>query len=263
VAVKVLSAVCQRSLPAHVLSAFEDEVNMLASLRHPNICLYMGACLAPPSRAIVTELVARGSLWECLRTPNLFASDGRVGAGLGPQQASTSAGPYEGFHWPRWAVRRVLDDTCRGLIYLHSHSPPIIHRDLKSANLLLDDSFHVKICDFGLARLRDLNTTMTANVGTTNWMSPEVIRGHAYRESADVFSLAVVAWEVLTGRCPFEGSSPLDVALAVAQRGARLVLPDGCTDEQRQLMHRCWSEDPTLRPTAAEVLVAVGKAFPM
>lgn len=49
------------------------------------------------------------------------------------------------FHWPWWAIRRVLDDTCRGLVYLHSHNPPIIHRDLKSANLLLDDSFHVKV----------------------------------------------------------------------------------------------------------------------
>jgi serine/threonine protein kinase len=60
----------------------------------------------------------------------------------------------------------VLDGTCKGLAYLHSNCPPIVHRDLKSANLLLDDSFNVKICDFGLAKLRDMNSIMTAQVGT-------------------------------------------------------------------------------------------------
>ena len=69
---QVLSAICQTNLPAPLLKAFIDEVEMLASLRHPNICLYMAACIEPPNRAIVTELVSRGSLWEVLRTPNLF-----------------------------------------------------------------------------------------------------------------------------------------------------------------------------------------------
>ena len=69
---QVLSAVCQTNLPAPLLKSFLDEVEMLSSLRHPNICLYMAACLDPPNRAIVTELVSRGSLWEVLRTANLF-----------------------------------------------------------------------------------------------------------------------------------------------------------------------------------------------
>jgi serine/threonine protein kinase len=68
----VLSAICQTNLTSALLKAFVDEVEMLASLRHPNICLYMAACIEPPNRAIVTELVSRGSLWEVLRTPSLF-----------------------------------------------------------------------------------------------------------------------------------------------------------------------------------------------
>lgn len=67
----------------------------------------------------------------------------------------------KGLPWPVGIMRRVLEGTCRGLVYLHRHSPPIIHRDLKSANLLLDETFNVKICDFGLARLRDYNTGMS------------------------------------------------------------------------------------------------------
>jgi len=229
-------------------------VSMLARLRHPNICLYMGACLDPPNRAIVTELVSRGSLWEVLRTPNLF---------MGYPEMSPSLSRSQGSFWPPWVVRRVLDDTCRGLTYLHSHSPPIIHRDLKSANLLLDDSFHVKICDFGLARLRDLNCTMTANVGTVQWMAPEVLLGQIYTESADMFSVAVVAWELFTGQCPYEGMNHLEVAIAVTQKGVRLQVPSKCTLIQKQLLTRCWSQEPSDRPTAAQTLTELETAFPI
>lgn len=199
-----------------LLEAFEDEVHIFAGLRHPNICLFIGACLSPPTRAIITELVPRGSLWEALRTPGLF---------------EISHG--SSYFWPWWILRRVIDGTCRGLVYLHSHSTPIIHRDLKSANVLLDESFNPKICDFGLARLKDLNNVMTANVGTAQvsacilcqccypeyalfsefyqWMSPEVITGSSYSEKADIYSLAIVAWEIITGKCPFDGMSQLEV----------------------------------------------------
>lgn len=72
VAVKVLSAACQQRLSDQLIESFKEEVMMLARLRHPNICLFLGACLDPPHRAIVTELVSRGSLWDVLRTSGLF-----------------------------------------------------------------------------------------------------------------------------------------------------------------------------------------------
>jgi hypothetical protein len=185
VAVKVLSSTCGSHSNEDDLRAFNDEVQMLAHLRHPNICLFLGASLKPPNRFIVTELISRGSLWDALRKPNIFNVSPRPSSALLADQTQTQGQQtrsHDSFHWPWWAIRRVLDGTCRGLVYLHSHDPPIIHRDLKSANLLLDDSFHVKvcalfvptlsasqICDFGLARLRDMsaNYAMTANVGTT------------------------------------------------------------------------------------------------
>ena len=137
-------------------------------------------------------------------------------------------------------MRRVLEGTCRGLVYLHRHSPPIIHRDLKSANLLLDETFNVKICDFGLARLRDYNTGMlpyfvysescavltstiyrylttpsvlTANVGTIHWMAPEVLTGNLYNESADIYSMGIVIWEMFTGLCPYENMKQVEVSI--------------------------------------------------
>jgi len=250
VAVKVLNAACQQtSLTKEVLKAFEDEVEMLERLRHPNICLFLCACLKPPNRAIVTELVSRGSLWDSLRTPGLFP--------VTNQEKEP--------HWPIWVTRRVLDGTCRGLTYLHSHNPPIIHRDLKSANLLIDDSFNVKICDFGLARLRDLtaSSNMTNNVGTMQWMAPEVILSSSYTESCDVYSLGIVIWEVLTSRCPFEELGSLELPHAITVGNKRPPVPAYCTEMQKRLLEVCWSRDYQERPAAAVVLGLLVAAFPL
>mmetsp|Transcript_6072 Transcript_6072/g.10240 ORF Transcript_6072/g.10240 Transcript_6072/m.10240 type:complete len:573 (-) Transcript_6072:87-1805(-) len=228
---------------AALLTAFEEEVSMLAQLRHPNICLFLGVCLEPPHRAIVTELVSRGSLWDCLRVKGLF------------QQKELP--------WPVGIMRRVLEGTCRGLVYLHRHSPPIIHRDLKSANLLLDETFNVKICDFGLARLRDYNTVLTANVGTIHWMAPEVLTGNLYNESADIYSMGIVIWEMFTGLCPYDSMKQVEVALSVVQKGLRPVIPTTCTTAQANIIRKCWDTDPTVRYTAEELLQAVDIAFPV
>jgi len=160
-------------------------------------------------------------------------------------------------------VRKVLDGTCKGLLYLHSNTPsPIIHRDLKSANILLDDSFNVKICDFGLARLRDFSVQMTANVGTVQWMAPEVLLGKNYAESADIYSLGMIAWELLTAKCPFESMAQMEIAIQVTQNMLRPVIPAYCSDKQVTMLQQCWAADPEQRLTAAEALRAIDGAFP-
>jgi len=159
---------------------FASEINMLKGMRHPNICLYMGACVDPPNRAIITELASNGSLWDALRQPlpPLFkAMDGIHGW---PnilyeddyQDDTFGVVPPQGT-WPWAAVWRVASGAARGMTYLHGMDPPVLHRDLKSANLLLDDSFATKVCDFGLSRLK-AHGSMTGNCGTVQWMAPEV-----------------------------------------------------------------------------------------
>ena len=241
VAVKILSSTCQNSIPQQILASFQEEVRIISSIRHPNICLFLAACLEPPSRAISTELVIRGSLWDVLRIPNLFP-------------------PNSEYYLPTWIIRKILDGTCKGLTYLHNHNPTVIHRDLKSAGILLDESFNVKICDFGLAKLFDYSNTMTANVGTVQWMAPEVLRGLSYTEKVDIYSVGIITWEILTGKCPFEGKTQLDIALAVSQNHTRPEIPP-CSDAVKVFLHHCWHENYNNRYSASEVLINIPLAF--
>ncbi|KDO27537.1 TKL/DRK protein kinase [Saprolegnia parasitica CBS 223.65] len=156
IAVKILQ--CQTLTP-DILEEFETEVHIMSVLRHPNICRLLGACLDPPTRCLIVEYIPMGSLWCVLRQP--------VSIDYAKQL-------------------RFARDTALGMHYLHTFDPPILHRDLKSPNLLVDDDFGLKISDFGLARVKAHQQTMTGNCGTTQWMAPEVLNAAKYTEKADV-----------------------------------------------------------------------------
>lgn len=142
VAVKVL---IRQNLSADVVREFETEVKIMSFLHHPNICMLLGACLAPENRALVIELVEQGSLWAVLRTRRRQLTD-------------------------EMRARFVLD-TARGMSYLHHFELPILHRDMKSPNLLVERDFSIKISDFGLSRVKAQIQTMTGNCGTVQWMA--------------------------------------------------------------------------------------------
>jgi serine/threonine protein kinase len=100
--------------------------------------------------------------------------------------------------------------------YLHQNN--IIHRDLKAANLLMDENEVVKVADFGVARVKAQTGVMTAETGTYRWMAPEVIEHKPYDHKADVFSYGIVLWELLTGKLPYEYMTPLQAAVGVVQK---------------------------------------------
>ena len=140
------------------------------------------------------------------------------------------------------------------MIYLHGGNPPVLHRDLKSANLLLDDSYTAKIADFGLSRIKATERSMTGNCGTVQWMSPECLASSDYAEPADVYSFGIIMWELLWRECPFEGQTPIQCALRVLNNDARPPIPDWCPPAFASLIRRCVTRKPAERPTFEQIL---------
>ena len=150
-------------------------------LRHPNIVLFLGACIKPPNLGLVLEYCTRGSLWSVLQNHEIDL---------------------------KWEDRKKIAlDKAKGVFYLHSFNPPILHRDLKSLNLLLDDSFRTKLIDFGWTR--KLDGKMTGKIGTYQWMAPEVISSQNYTEKADVFSFGIILWEIASREPPYQSKITL------------------------------------------------------
>ncbi|XP_044475346.1 serine/threonine-protein kinase STY8-like isoform X2 [Mangifera indica] len=137
-----------------------------------------------------------------------------------------------------------------GMDYLHQKN--IIHRDLKTANLLMDSQKVVKVADFGVARFQSQGGVMTAETGTYRWMAPEVINHQQYDQKADIFSFAIVLWELVTAKVPYANMSPLQAALGVRQ-GLRPDPPENSHPKLVDLMQRCWEEIPNKRPSFSEI----------
>ncbi|GMN46257.1 hypothetical protein TIFTF001_015449 [Ficus carica] len=214
------------------LAEFMKEVRLMKRLRHPNVVLFMGAVTRAPNLSIVTEFLPRGSLYRLLHRPNNQLDERR-------------------------RLRMALD-AARGMNYLHNSTPVIVHRDLKSPNLLVDKNWVVKVCDFGLSKMKHstfLSSRSTA--GTAEWMAPEVLRNEPSDEKCDVFSFGVILWELSTMQQPWSGMNPMQVVGAVGFQHRRLDIPDDMDPTIADIIRRCWQTDPKLRPTFAEIMAAL------
>eukprot|EP00002_Diphylleia_rotans_P001087 TRINITY_DN10603_c0_g1_i1.p1 TRINITY_DN10603_c0_g1~~TRINITY_DN10603_c0_g1_i1.p1 ORF type:complete len:188 (-),score=32.96 TRINITY_DN10603_c0_g1_i1:106-588(-) len=149
--------------------------------------------------------------------------------------------------------KKILYQIADAMAYLHSHSPPIIHRDLKSPNILVSnlDEFIVKLCDFGLARVKSDNQTMT-RCGTGAWIAPEVLKGARYGEKADIYSFGIVCWEVVARQRPYTNMDQLKIGVEVV-KGLRPPIPAGIDPVIDRVMQGCWNGNESLRPSFAEV----------
>ncbi|KAF7804337.1 serine/threonine-protein kinase CTR1 [Senna tora] len=228
VAVKILM---EQDFHAERFKEFLREVAIMKRLRHPNIVLFMGAVTQPPNLSIVTEYLSRGSLYRLLHKPG---------------------------------AREMLDerrrlsmayDVAKGMNYLHKRNPPIVHRDLKSPNLLVDKKYTVKVCDFGLSRLK-ANTFLSSKsaAGTPEWMAPEVLRDEPSNEKSDVYSFGVILWELATLQQPWNNLNPAQVVAAVGFKGKRLEIPRDLNPQVAAIIEACWANEPWKRPSFSSIM---------
>ncbi|XP_072907932.1 mitogen-activated protein kinase kinase kinase 21-like isoform X2 [Hemitrygon akajei] len=210
------------------------EARLFSMLQHRNIIALRGVCLQEPNLCLVMEYAQGGPLNRAL-----------AGRRIPPCTLVN------------WAVQ-----IARGMCYLHAEAiVPIIHRDLKSSNILLlekienDDLANktLKITDFGLAREWHKTTKMSA-AGTYAWMAPEVIKSSLFSKGSDVWSYGVLLWELLTGEVPYRGIDGLAVAYGVAVNKLTLPIPSTCPEPFTKLMEECWDQDPHIRPSFATIL---------
>ncbi|XP_053483012.1 mitogen-activated protein kinase kinase kinase 20 isoform X1 [Ictalurus furcatus] len=211
------------------LLKIEKEAEILSVLSHRNIIQFYGAILEAPNYGIVTEYASGGSLYEYL------SSD--ASKEISMRQIMT------------WAT-----EMAKGMHYLHAEAPvKVIHRDLKSRNVVMTADKVLKICDFGASKFHS-HTTHMSLVGTFPWMAPEVIQSLPVSETCDTYSYGVVLWEMLTREIPFKGLEGLQVAWLVVEKNERLTIPSSCPASFANLMRKCWETEPMKRPLFKEIL---------
>ncbi|XP_022172420.1 mitogen-activated protein kinase kinase kinase 10 isoform X2 [Myzus persicae] len=215
----------------------KQEANLFWLLDNENIVSMLGVCLQIPNLCLIMEYARGGSLNRVL-----------MGRKIRPDVLVD------------WAIQ-----IARGMNYLHNGAPiSLIHRDLKSSNVLLNETIEnndlqfktLKITDFGLAREVYKTTRMSA-AGTYAWMAPEVIKKSIFSKASDVWSYGVLLWELLTGEMPYKGIDVLAVAYGVAVNKLTLPIPSTCPQPFRELMEACWHSDSHMRPSFEDILTSL------
>jgi serine/threonine protein kinase len=217
--------------------AFERELTILPLVQHENLVQFLGICSLRKPFRVITEFCAGGCCFDLLHYSD-----------------------HVELVW--WQKQKMFVEVAYAMDYLHRFNPQIIHRDLKSLNLLLKhgvlDSTSVpfiKVSDFGMSRMKDGLANawgpMTMATGTCNWMAPEVFSGCTYDEKVDVYSFAMILYEIICRELPFDEDDPATVG-KLAVTGVRPDiddLPPDCPPSVSELMVACWAGDPNQRPS--------------
>lgn len=228
VAVKTLQKI-EDDDPQALMAEFMVEMKLMSKLRHPNIVEFIGACIHSPNLAIILEFMAGGSLYRAIH-----------------RRRRNVLGPF-----PLLKTVWIAYGVAKGMAHLHSQYPVVIHRDVKSPNVLLGTNVReVKITDFGLSRLRVNSYVNTGPGGTPEWMAPELLRQDPFNEKSDVFSFGVILWELVMCEKPWRDDHPMQIVFKVGSRGEKLATPppEACEPELREMIVECFADDPKRRP---------------
>ncbi|KAJ0447049.1 putative dual-specificity kinase TKL-Pl-5 family [Helianthus annuus] len=222
-----------------VIQDFRHEVNLLVKLRHPNIVQFLGAVTEKKPLMLITEFLRGGDLHQCLKEKGALN--------------------------PTTAINFALD-IARGMAYMHTEPNVIIHRDLKPRNVLLVNSNadHLKVGDFGLSKLIRVQNShdvykMTGETGSYRYMAPEVFKHRKYDKKVDVYSFAMILYQMLEGDPPLSNHEPYEAAKCAAEGLRPIFKSKYYTPELRELTEHCWDADMNKRPSFLEILKRLEK----
>eukprot|EP00980_Cylindrotheca_fusiformis_P012051 scaffold2863_cov114-Cylindrotheca_fusiformis.AAC.3 len=206
---------------------FIEEMRVLSKLRHSCIATIMGAVLERGSEPmLIMEYMDHGSLYDVLHN--------------------------ETMHVESNLLLHILQDVSQGMRFLHSSIPQVIHCDIKSANILVDNRFRAKVADFGLSHEKYANGI----TGTAYWMAPELLRGESRNTTAsDVYAFGILLYEIYSRREPYDSEDPTTVLHLVADKlvQKRPPVPHHMPAQVQSLMQDCIQDDANLRPTFQEI----------
>ncbi|PRP80501.1 hypothetical protein PROFUN_11723 [Planoprotostelium fungivorum] len=216
-----------------LFSEFRHEVWLMANLRHPNVVNLRGYCLNP--YALVMEKVSEGPLYTFLHSSATID----------------------------WNLRmRIAVDIAQGMNFLHTQTPPILHRDLKTPNILMystesDSEVVAKVADFGTSMqlfISALKEKKDRTIVLPNWLAPEMMNQDEYTEKSDVYSFGVILWELQTRLHPYNEYTFMSALEDAVLAGKRPEIPTECVTTFRNLIEDCWQPDPERRPTFKVIL---------
>ena len=221
---------------------FKKEFSVLVSFNSPYIIRFRGACLAD-KLCMVMEFCPHGSLYDLLRAPDFVMT------------------------WERFFTFAI--ETTAGLAVLHKAKPSILHRDMKTLNLLVDKDYHAKLCDFGLSRFNTGSNLQTLSKcrGTYAYIAPEVYNCETFTTKSDVYSVAIILWElvyrIINGKYlrPFQEFKHIQfdfqVLIQACKMKLRPTLPAETPPPLEQLIKQCWHENRDSRLESWELISAL------
>ncbi|KYK61793.1 MAP kinase kinase kinase Ste11 [Drechmeria coniospora] len=218
-----------------MIDALKREISLLRDLRHANIVQYLGCSSSADKLNIFLEYVPGGSVQTMLNSYGAL---------------------------PEPLVRSFVRQILTGLSYLHDRD--IIHRDIKGANILVDNKGTIKISDFGISKKLEASNLLAGAgsnkhrpslQGSVFWMAPEVVKQTSYTRKADIWSLGCLVVEMMTGSHPFPDCSQLQAIFKIGGGKAAPTIPETASDEARDLLRQTFELDFNLRPSADDLML--------
>ncbi|KAI9831362.1 MAG: ATP binding [Thelocarpon superellum] len=219
-----------------MVEALKREIGLLKELQHPNIVQYLGSSSDDDHLNIFLEYVPGGSVAAMLNQ-------------YGPLREPL--------------IRNFVRQTLTGLAYLHGRE--IIHRDIKGANVLVDNKGGIKISDFGISKRVEASSLLNSGAagrnrpslqGSVFWMAPEVVKQTSYTRKADIWSLGCLVVEMFTGTHPYPDSSQLQAIFKIGNSKASPNMPEQASHEAKTFLERTFELDHNKRPSADELLLS-------